>query len=138
MSGIFEDENLSVISKATESLSQVAYDTLLRKIMDRILVGVSVIQERKMAAALGISRTPMRQAIAQMEGEGLLIRLTDRLLSVKIVSLSECIDAFSVRKLIEPEATRLATRRITQPVLDALKLQLMESIESKDPNLPMH
>ena len=98
MSGIFEDENLSVISKTTESLSQVAYDTLLRKIMDRILVGVSVIQERKMAAALGISRTPMRQAIAQMEGEGLLIRLTDRLLSVKIVSLSECIDAFSVRK----------------------------------------
>ena len=138
MSETFENENLSDLSKGTESLSQVAYDTLLRQIMDRTLVGGSVIQERKMAEALGISRTPMRKALAKLEGVGLLIRLTDRLLSVKIVSLPECIDAFSIRKLIEPEATRLATPRITQPVLDALKSQLSELIESKAPSRAMH
>ena len=123
MAETIEDENPGVISNRSENLSQVAYDTLLSQIMNRTLVGGSVIQERKMAGALGISRTPMRKALARLEGEGLLNRLTDRLVSVRIVSLSECIDAFSVRKLIEPEATRLATPRISQPVLDALKLQ---------------
>lgn len=124
--------------KPGESLSQVAYDTLLEQIMDRTLVGGAVIQERKMAAALGISRTPMRKALARLEGEGLLIRLTDRLLSVRIVSLSECLDAMSVRKLIEPEATRLATPRITQSVLDELESQLTELIDAKEPSLAMH
>lgn len=136
---IFEDRNLSVLSKGGESLSQVAYDTLLSQIMDRTVPGGSVIQERKMAAALGISRTPMRKALARLEGEGLLIRLTDRLLSVKIVSLSECVDAFTVRKLIEPEAARLATPRMkNQPVLDELKLHLSELMDSKEPTLDMH
>ena len=138
MAETIEDENPGVISNRSENLSQVAYDTLLSQIMNRTLVGGSVIQERKMAEALGISRTPMRKALARLEGEGLLNRLTDRLVSVRIVSLSECIDAFSVRKLIEPEATRLATPRISQPVLDALKLQLSELIESKEPSLAMH
>ena len=91
-----------------------------------------------MAAALGISRTPMRKALARLEGEGLLIRLTDRLLSVRIVSLPECIDAFSVRKLIEPEAIRLATPRIIQSVLNELKAQLMELIDAKAPSLETH
>ena len=133
-----EEDKQEIISKRGENLSQVAYDTLFNQIMNRTLVGGSVIQERKMAAALGISRTPMRKALARLEGEGLLNRLTDRLLSVRIVSLSECIDAFSVRKLIEPEATRLATPRINQPVLDELRSQLLELIESKAPSLAMH
>ncbi len=129
---------MNTVVKSGDSLSQVAYETLLEQIMDRTLVGGAVIQERKMATSLGISRTPMRKALARLEGEGLLTRLTDRLLSVKVVSLSECLDAMSIRKLIEPEATRLATPRITQSVLDALKSQLTELAETKKPSLAMH
>ena len=98
--------------RPSESLSNVAYVTLLNQIMNRSLGGGAIIQERKVAAALGISRTPMRMALARLEGEGYLTRLTDRLLSVKIVSLPECLDAIAIRQLIEPEATRLATPRI--------------------------
>ena len=120
-----------------ESLSQVAYGKLLQQIMDRTLGGGAIIQERKVAAALGISRTPMRMALARLEGEGYLIRLTDRLVSVRIVSLPECLDAIGVRKHIEPEATRLATPNITQAVLDELKSQLTELMEAKEPNVEM-
>ena len=133
-----EKRNLGTEFKASESLNQAAYETLFNQIMDRTLVGGAVIQERKMADAFGISRTPMRKALARLEGEGLLIRLTDRLLSVKIVTLPECIDAMSVRKIIEPEAIRLATPRITKSVLDDLKSQLMEIVEAKEPSVVMH
>ena len=120
-----------------ESLSQVAYVTLLRQIMNRSLGGGAIIQERKVAAALGISRTPMRMALARLEGEGYLTRLTDRLLSVRIVSLPECLDAIGIRKLIEPEATRLATPRIPQSVVYELKSQLSELMEAKEPDTSM-
>ena len=124
--------------KIGENLSQVAYETLLHQIMDRTLVGGTVIQERKMAEALDISRTPMRKALARLEGEGLLIRLTDRLVSVRVVSLTECVDAFSVRRLVEPEATRLATLRISQHVLNELKSQLTEIMDAPETSHTMH
>lgn len=120
-----------------ESLSKVAYVTLLHQIIDRTLVGGAIIQERKVSATLGISRTPMRMALARLEGEGYLTRLTDRLLSVRIVSLPECLDAIAIRKLIEPEATRLATPRIPQSVLYELKSQLSELMETKEPDTNM-
>ena len=121
-----------------DSLSQVAYDMLLQQIMDHTLVGGAVIQERRLAEAMGISRTPMRRALARLEGEGLLIRLTDRLLSVRLVSLTECLDAMAVRQLIEPEAARLATGRIPSTELDKLKAELSELMKNKKPSRAMH
>ncbi len=121
-----------------DSLSQVAYDMLLQQIMDHTLVGGAVIQERRLAEAMGISRTPMRRALARLEGEGLLIRLTDRLLSVRLVSLTECLDAMAVRQLIEPEAARLATGRIPSGELDKLKTELSELMKNKKPSRAMH
>lgn len=121
-----------------DSLSQAAYDMLLQQILDRTLVGGAVIQERRLAEAMGISRTPMRRALARLEGEGLLNRLTDRLLSVRLVSLTECLDAMAVRQLIEPEAARLATGRIPAAELEKLKTELSELMKNKKPSRAMH
>lgn len=128
----------AVPATSGDSLSQVAYDMLLQQIMDRTLVGGAVIQERRLAEAMGISRTPMRRALARLEGEGLLIRLTDRLLSVRLVSLTECLDAMAVRQLIEPEAARLATGRVPAGELEKLKSELSELMKNKKPSRSMH
>jgi DNA-binding GntR family transcriptional regulator len=125
-------------SPSGDTLEQVAYDMLMRQILDRTLVGGAIIQERKMADAFGISRTPMRRALAKLEGEGLLIRLTDRLLSVKLVTLQECLDAMAVRLLIEPEATRLATGRVPAQKLEALKQQITELMNANNPTRAQH
>ncbi len=47
--------------RSGESLSKVAYVTLLNQIMDRLFGGGVINQERKLAAALGISRTPIHK-----------------------------------------------------------------------------
>lgn len=128
----------AVPATSGDSLSQVAYDMLLQQIMDRTLVGGAVIQERRLAEAMGISRTPMRRALARLEGEGLLNRLTDRLLSVRLVSLTECLDAMAVRQMIEPEAARLATGRIPPAELEKLKAELSELTKNKKPSRLQH
>ena len=67
--------------------SRVAYDYVLERIVSRELPSGTVIQERKLAESLGVSRTPMREALGRLEGECWLVRLTDRLLSVNVVTL---------------------------------------------------
>ena len=70
-------------------LAGTAYDFVLEMIVNRELPSGTVIQERKLAGSLGVSRTPMREALGRLEGEGWLVRLTDRLLSVKVVTLND-------------------------------------------------
>jgi len=62
--------------KASEEgkLADAAYRTVLQKILTHELPGGSVIQERKLAEAMGVSRSPMRDALGRLEGEGLLVR----------------------------------------------------------------
>ena len=85
-------------------------------ILARELPGGTIIQERKLAASLGISRTPMREALVRLEGEGWLIRLTDRLLSVKVVDLEEFLhalktDGFSIHRSDDDQGILFHHRR---------------------------
>ncbi len=105
-------------------LSHGAYDAVLNMILSRQLSGGSVIQERRMADALGISRTPMREALVRLEGEGWLVRLTDRLLAVKLVTLEEFMNAMNVRAVLESKDISLAVWRIDPEQIEALRQDL--------------
>lgn len=110
--------------KERNSLAEVAYDSVFRMILSRELPGGTVIQERKLADALGISRTPTREALVRLEGEGWLVRLTERLLSVKVVTLEEYLQALSVRQLLECDAIEAATGSIAPERLAELRHML--------------
>src|ERR1700759_541466 len=101
-------------SKATEreKLANTAYRTVLNRILSHELPGGSIIQERKLADAMGISRTPMRDALGRLEGEGLLVRLTDRLLAVRVITLQDYLHTLDVRAMVEPQAAALAARHL--------------------------
>lgn len=78
------------------------------------------ISERAVAAALGISRTPLREALRRMEGEGLLERLPGGVLRVRRISVEEFLEILHLRRLIEGEAAALAAARIDPALLRAL------------------
>jgi DNA-binding GntR family transcriptional regulator len=105
-------------------LADAAYRTVLEKILSHELPGGSVIQERKLAEAMGISRTPMRDALGRLEGEGLLVRLTDRLLSVRVITLQDYLHSLDVRMMIEPQAAGLAVRSLTPNDVAMLRSEL--------------
>ncbi len=107
--------------KVAGTLAETAYRIVLARILSHELAGGSVIQERKLAIAMGISRTPMRDALGRLEGEGLLVRLTDRLLAVRVITLQDYLHTLDVRAMIEPQAAGLAARNLGDD--DAIRLQ---------------
>ena len=107
-----------------EKLADTAYRTVLAKILSHELSGGAVIQERKLADALGISRTPMRDGIKRLEGEGLLVRLTERLLAVRVITLQDYVHTLDVRAMIEPQAAAAAIRSISRTELGALQKKM--------------
>lgn len=90
------------------SLSALAYNAISNMIRTRRLTGNEIIVEAKLAATLGISRTPLREALQRLEGEGLVRKRSNRSFVVRQVDLAEYLYSLKVRELLEPEAAALA------------------------------
>jgi DNA-binding GntR family transcriptional regulator len=119
-----------VVDEAPKSLSDQAYESLLDMMLAGDLPAGTVLQERRLADALAISRTPVREALGRLELEGLVTRRFNRLLTVRELSVEEFIDVLNVRKVLEVEAAALAAGHIdlsrAKEVRDAVR-GLMES-----------
>lgn len=76
--------------------------------------------ETRLSKQLGISRTPVREALQLLAQEGLVQIIPGRAVTVAAPSLHDVMDAIHVRFLIEPEVVRLAAKHITQRRLDDL------------------
>ncbi|AHM05843.1 hypothetical protein roselon_03598 [Roseibacterium elongatum DSM 19469] len=75
------------------------------------------LSEPTLSARLGISRTPLRQAIQQLVEEGLLERVPSGGVRVRALSIVDVVDAIELRGVIEGTAARLAAER-GAPVAD--------------------
>ncbi|MBB2203044.1 GntR family transcriptional regulator [Gluconacetobacter tumulisoli] len=100
-------------------LSARAYQRLRAMIVTGILPGGSLVQERRLAEQLALSRTPVRDALGRLEGERMLQR-QGRLLFVATVSIQEVISIFDVRRLIESQAARRAAQHMNDATIESL------------------
>jgi DNA-binding GntR family transcriptional regulator len=89
---------------------------------DNILRGVykenSALRQDALAAELGVSRIPVREALRQLEAEGLVTFSPHLGAVVSSLSLSEIEELFNLRALLESELLRQAVERMTDDVLD--------------------
>jgi GntR family transcriptional regulator, vanillate catabolism transcriptional regulator len=69
------------------------------------------VQEAAIAEQLGISRTPVRQALPALAQEGLLVPAGRRGYSVRVFSINEIVTALDIRAALEGMAARLLTER---------------------------
>lgn len=114
------------------NLAETAHRAVLDDILTGRLRGGTVIQERKLATRLGISRSPMRDALKRLEGEGLLVRLTERLLTVRVITLEDYLHTLDVRSAVEPLAAALATAHVSDAEHESLE-QLLVRMETGEP-----
>jgi DNA-binding GntR family transcriptional regulator len=72
------------------------------------------LSERRLADQLGMSKTPIRSALEQLEGLGLVAVSPQQGILVRELSLPETVELFELRLAVEPfVAGRLAARRLT-------------------------
>lgn len=99
--------NDSPISRR-DDLRSVAYTRLKRMILTARLPPGSHLVERDLAAKLGISRTPVREAIARLVAEGLILRRPRRGYRVATMGVQQVAGLYAVREALEALAVRLA------------------------------
>lgn len=91
-------------ARASHKLAAQAYNAVSEMIRRRRLGGGHVIVEARLAETLGISRTPLREALQRLEGEGLVHKGDGRNYVVRHVDIGEYIQSLKLRLLIEPQA----------------------------------
>lgn len=96
------------MTQATETLGASAFKRLKAMILEGTLEPGTRLAETKLAALLGVSRTPVREAIKQLTSEGLAIRSAGGTPVVNRISLDEVMEILHVRSLLECEAARKA------------------------------
>ena len=92
--------------------SDRAYLTLREEIIEGALAPGSVLGEVEQSARLGLSRTPLREALGRLVADGLAEQSPRRGIVVTAVSLSEASDLFEVRSALEVLAARRAAENV--------------------------
>ena len=77
--------------------------------------------EEQLAERLGVSRTPVRQALTMLEAEGLVEIAPNRGATVCSFSIEDVWDIYDLRAVLEGHATRRATGRIERGELERLR-----------------
>lgn len=114
------------------SLANQVYGRIEANILNGVYAQGEVISENKLAADLGVSRTPVREALARLEAERLI---GDSPAGTVVLGITEqdVDDMFAVKKKLEPMVTGLAAENISEQGLAALKdiLEQQEFYASK-------
>ncbi|NMM26884.1 MAG: GntR family transcriptional regulator [Glaciimonas sp.] len=108
------------------ALSGRVYETLRANIRNGKIAPEQPLQEVQLAAQLGVSRTPVREALARLANEGLVVS-DGRSFAVPSLTLTDIDDIYEIRSLIEPEALRQVARQTIDPVVRA---PIMEALEA--------
>jgi DNA-binding GntR family transcriptional regulator len=112
------------------TVKTVISQQIIDALRDRIVCGGfdadQPIRQDALAAELGISKIPLREAFAKLEQEGLIVSRANRGFFVSPLSLVEAVDVFDLRLQLEPAATAEASTRLGEADLKAARAALTE------------
>lgn len=104
-----------------QPLREVVCETLREAIRTGVLKPGERLMEIQLAEELGVSRTPVREAIRKLELEGYVIMMPRRGTYVANLSIRDVNEVFEIRISLDSLASGLAAERITEEELDRLK-----------------
>ena len=117
-----------------QPLREVVFETLRDAIRKGILKPGERLMEIHLAEQLGVSRTPVREAIRKLELEGYVIMMPRRGTYVSNLSIKDINEVFEIRTSLDSLASGLAAERITDEELEHLQRLLVvigEAIKEK-------
>lgn len=122
-------------------LREIVYEQLKMQILQGIIKPGTRMMEVELADDMGVSRTPVREAIRKLEKEGLVTIEPRRGAYASEISLKDMVDTLEVREDLEGLAAALAAERITPEQvkeLEDITARYREAIEAKDTESIIH
>src|SRR4051794_26196938 len=110
------------------------YRALRAAILDGSVPPGGQLRERDIATDLGVSRSPLREALTRLEEEGLIVRIPFRGAFVVEVSARDVAEIASVRLLVEPYAGELALETLRGSERPRLAQTVAELRQATDEN----
>lgn len=114
-------DNLQIFMNEFLPLRDVVFNTLRQAILTGELKPGERLMEIHLANKLGVSRTPIREAIRKLELEGLVTMIPRRGAEVAQITEKSMNDVLEVRRAMDALCVELACERITQEELEQLK-----------------
>jgi len=105
-------------------LREIVLDALREAIISGVLEPGERLMEIQLAEEMGVSRTPVREAIRKLELEGFVIMIPRKGAYVAGVSHKDVKDVFEIRAALEGLAAGLAAQKVTQEEIEQIELAL--------------
>lgn len=121
-----------------ERVVDTVRETLREAILEGRLAPGQKLSVPELARQMGVSRSPVREAVLQLVGEGLAVERTRRGVVVANLNVRDLGEIYEVREVLEALAVRLAAQRARPEQLRAMQDVLQrqrQAIASRDPQL---
>lgn len=125
-----KSERLNRVERA-ESISTRVYRELRASLLRQVIAPGQRMVEADLAQQLGVSRTPVREALARLVAEGMVVVLPNGGMAAHDAR-SELADIYGLRQVLEGYAARLAASRIEPHELDLLDDLVRQMREAGD------
>ncbi len=118
----------------SRSLKERAYDKLKKLILTGSLEQGTLYNERRLAEALGVSRTPVREALLELSQEGMVTFVPGRGVEVRKFTAKQVKEVFEIRRIIEGHIIKEITKKLTSEDIKKLDQNItrQESLAGKD------
>lgn len=103
------------------SLAESVYQRILEAILSGSLASGRELSEVALAAELGVSRTPVHEALLRLAADGLIEDLVSRQARVARFTREDIVEIYGMRRILEPAAAELAAKRVDEERLAELR-----------------
>jgi len=129
------DQKLKVNLNEYLPLRDVVFNTLREAILKGDFAPGERLMEKQLAEKMGVSRTPIREAIRKLELEGLVIMIPRKGAEVASITGKDISDVLEVRATLEALAVRLACKKMSEHDLNdlsAVNKEFKKAADEKD------
>ena len=124
-------KNSSSIREVYRSMQDIVFETLRDEILTGELQPGVLLNTLSLSSRLGVSRTPIREALNRLVSVGLVENIPHRGSFVRKLSVEEVLEVYYIRAALAGVCARLATKRITETQKKQL-IELCDAMEKPD------
>lgn len=111
-------------TRAVENLSARVYNQIKRLILGNEIMPGQKLHHQELSERLGVSRTPVREALTRLVQEGYVSFLPNRGFTCKEIRIQEAEELYELREALEAFAVESAIAKLTDASLDRLRSKM--------------